>query len=69
MTNDLEQKIIELQKKLAFQEAAIQELTATVTEQYKRFETLERELKLLKEKLESGDLVKKQEDEERPPHY
>jgi uncharacterized coiled-coil protein SlyX len=61
--------IVELQKKIAFQDAAIQELTAVTTEQYKRIEALERELKLLKDKMDSGDLVRKREDEERPPHY
>ena len=69
MTNDLDQKIIELQKKLAFQDEALRELTATATEQYKRLENLERQLKQLKDKQESGDLVKNQEDEDRPPHY
>jgi uncharacterized coiled-coil protein SlyX len=61
--------IVELQKKIAFQDAAIQELTAVTTEQYKRIQALERELKLLKDKMDSGDLVRKREDEERPPHY
>ncbi len=61
--------IIDLQKKISFQDVAIQELNTTVTDQYKRIEALERELKLLKDKMDSGDLVKRQEDEERPPHY
>ena len=69
MERDLAQDIVDLQKKTAFQDAAVQELNATVTEQYKRIEELEKQLKYLKEKLESGDLVKKQEDEDRPPHY
>jgi len=66
---DLEKKIIELEKKVAFQDHAISELNATVTDQYKRLEALERELKLVKDKHNSGDLVRQQEDEEKPPHY
>ena len=65
----VDHKIIELEKKIAFQDIAIQELNATVTDQYKRIEELERRMKLLQDKLESGDLVKNQEDEDRPPHY
>jgi len=65
----LEKKIVDLEKKAAFQDLAIAELNTTVTEQYKRLEELERQLKQFKDKLESGDLVRNQEDEERPPHY
>jgi uncharacterized coiled-coil protein SlyX len=66
---NIEKHIVDLEKKIAFQDAAIEELTAVTTEQFKRIEALERELKLFKDKVESGDLVRKREDEERPPHY
>jgi SlyX protein len=65
----MEQRMIELEKRVAFQDLAIQELNATVTEQYKRLEVLERRLKQLQDKQDSGDLVKDQQDEEPPPHY
>jgi uncharacterized coiled-coil protein SlyX len=69
MQDPVEQRLVELEKKIAFGDLAIAELNATVTGQYKRIEALEREIRLLKDKMTSGDFVKKQEDEEPPPHW
>jgi len=66
---NVEKHIVDLEKRIAFQDAAIEELTAVTAEQFKRIEALERKLQLLKDKIESGDLVKKREDEEPPPHW
>ncbi len=65
----MEKRIIELEKKIAFQEHAIAELNEALLAQQKAIKTLEAQLKNFKEQIVSADLVKKQEDETPPPHY
>ena len=61
--------IAELEKKISFQEHSIEELNEIVTDQQIRIDHLEKQLKNFHEQLASGDIVKKIEDEEPPPHY
>ncbi|MCA9406450.1 MAG: SlyX family protein [Candidatus Omnitrophica bacterium] len=65
----MEERIIELEKKVSFQDNTIEELNQVVIEQQKKIDQLQRELQRLKEFVTSGDLVRKLEDEEPPPHY
>ncbi len=66
----MEARIIELEKKILYQDRTIEELSQEVADQQKQIANLERSLKLIKAQLESGgDLVKKIEDEVPPPHY
>ena len=65
----MEERVIELEKKVSFQDNIIEELNQVVIEQQRRIDQLQRELQHLKEFITSGDLVRKPEDEEPPPHY
>jgi len=65
----MEKRLIELEKRVAFQERVIAELNEALIEQQKHIKVLEMQLKNFKEEVASGDLVKRQEDETPPPHY
>lgn len=65
----VEQRIIELERKLAYQENTIAELNEVVTHQQDRIEELSRQVSGLIDKIKNGDLVRDIEDEETPPHY
>lgn len=65
----MEDRIIELEKKAAFQDAEIKDLSSAVMRQHKEIEALTKSLILMKEKVQSGALVKELKDEEPPPHY
>lgn len=65
----MEKRIIELEKKIAFQEHSIAELNDALIAQQKAIKALETQLKAFQEKVASADLVRKQEDETPPPHY
>ncbi|MCK4994257.1 MAG: SlyX family protein [Candidatus Omnitrophica bacterium] len=65
----MEERIIELEKRAAFQDAEIKDLSNALMRQHKEIEALTKSLTLLKEKAESGSLVKDVQDEEPPPHY
>lgn len=70
MTSDkIEERIIELEKKVSFQEHTIEELNEVIIVQQKEIDEFKKSLNHLKEQLSSDNLVKKQEDEEPPPHY
>ena len=59
----MEARIIELEKRVAFQDAEIKDLSNAVMRQHKEIEALTKRLNLLKEKAESGTLVKDIKDE------
>ena len=65
-----EERLIDLEMKFAHQERALEELQKTVYEQHAIIESLEKKLKLLKEKFE-GTLAGGGESpaNEKPPHY
>ncbi len=65
----MEDKIIELQKKVAFMEHKLDELNEVIFDQTKVIEGLKSRLDGLSDQMQSGDLVRKIEDEEVPPHY
>ncbi|MCK5581199.1 MAG: SlyX family protein [Candidatus Omnitrophica bacterium] len=65
----MEERIIELEKRVAFQDHMLEEMNEILVAQQKEVEILKRQLKLFEEKITSVDLVKRQEDEEPPPHY
>jgi len=65
----MEKRIVELEKKVAFQDQEIRDLMNALTEQHKRIEELNSRLKLMQDKMDSGSLVKDSSEEEPPPHY
>ena len=65
----MNKRLIEIEKKISFQEQTIVELNKAIIDQQKHIKALEAQIKGLKDQVSSGDLVKKQEDETPPPHY
>lgn len=65
----MEQRIIELEKKAAFQEHLLEDLNRIVAEQQKAVAELREQLSRFREHAGSGDLREKPEDEAPPPHY
>ena len=65
----MENKIIELEKKISFQEHTLAELKDVLLDQEKRIKELEGQIRYLKEQGAQESLVRDIEDEEPPPHY
>lgn len=65
----MQERIIELEKRVAFLDLQIEELTEIINSQEKALGILHKKLSALCEQLERGDLVKPLEDEVPPPHY
>lgn len=65
----MENKIIELEKRIAFMEQNIEELNEVTADQSKIINDLKSQLKSVNDQIQSGSLVRKLEDEEPPPHY
>ena len=69
LENSDHQQIVNLEKKMTFQEDLIETLNQTVIEQEKRIVELEKSFHSVKNLMESGDFVRKIEEEDPPPHY
>lgn len=66
----MNEKIVELEKQIAFQEHTIAELSAEVIDQQKRIAALEKQVfTLVEHSREGGSPVKDLKDEVPPPHY
>jgi len=66
----MNEKIVELEKQLAFQEHTIAELNSELIELQKRVSGLEKQVRSLTEHSRSGgDFVRELKDEVPPPHY
>jgi len=61
--------LIELEKKIAFQENLLEELNSVIIAQEKRLSELELKYENLKNSVAAGNIMRKAEDEEPPPHY
>jgi SlyX protein len=68
MTN-LEQRIDELEMRVAHQDKTIAELNEVITEQWKKFEALERQLRRLGEELQALEPSEGPAANQKPPHY
>ncbi len=66
---DLEQRIIELETRLAYQEQTLAELNQVLTAQQRRQAELERQLGLLREHLLSLAAAPAAAEDAPPPHY
>lgn len=64
-----EQRITELERKVSYQDKLLEELNEVIFELSQRLKQLEARQKAMKEQFDSGDLVKRPEEETPPPHY
>jgi SlyX protein len=67
----MEDRLVELESRVAFQDDAVQKLAHTVAEQERQIFRLTREVELLRASLTAltPSLVIRPEDEAPPPHY
>ncbi len=65
--DDLLLRITELETRVAHQDITIAELNSVLTEQWKKFDVVERQLNHLRGELETLD--QRDHPNERPPHY
>ncbi len=67
----MEKRMIELETKLSYQDHMIQELNDVVTRQQKQIDTLEIELRRVREHLKSSSSsqIARPEEDVPPPHY
>lgn len=66
---NIEDRIIELETKLSFQEQTIEELNQVIIEQQKLFDRLQLQIKQLNTKIDETSKHDSQETHEIPPHY
>jgi len=69
--DDLERKLVELETKASFQEAALADMSAMIVAQAGRIERLETTMRAMRDKLKdlSGEEQLPLPENERPPHY
>lgn len=69
----MQDELIELQSKLAFQEQTMTELNSALLSQQQQIDRLELQIKMYAERLsdleEAAPLVSAQGQDEKPPHY
>lgn len=66
---DHEERLDAMETRIAFQDHTIEELNATITEQWKVIDTLTRKLTMLEEQVRSGVYIADPATEKPPPHY
>jgi len=66
-----EERIVELETKLSFQEHLIQELNEALTHQQQQLDALQHRLDAMREQIQTGlsDEIQPVSDEAPPPHY
>lgn len=69
MTSGLENRIDELEMRVAHQDNTIAELNEVITEQWKKLDALERQLRRLGEELEAMEQAEGPSANQKPPHY
>ncbi len=67
----MENRIIELETKISYQEHLLHELNEVVTAQQKQIDALEKELRRIREHLKAGHSsgIARPEEDVPPPHY
>ncbi|HEK0445368.1 SlyX family protein [Proteus mirabilis] len=68
---EIEELLIQLESKIAFQDATIEELNQVVTQQQIEISRFKEALKIVTERLKSSQssMLARPEDEPPPPHY
>jgi SlyX protein len=71
MKDEIEARIVDLETKASFQEAALQDMSGVIAAQSARIERLETTVRALRDKLKdfSGEGQLPLPENERPPHY
>ncbi|MBX9767521.1 MAG: SlyX family protein [Bdellovibrionales bacterium] len=64
-----EQRLIDLETKVSYQEVLVEELRQTVHEQYLAIEKLEKSLKVMTDRIRQADASTLAVVNEKPPHY
>ncbi len=67
--NDYDERLDGLETRIAFQDQTIEELNATITEQWRAIDLLTRKLAMLEEQVRSGVHIADPATEKPPPHY
>ena len=65
----LEQRIIELETRLSYQDHTIEQLNEVVTAQQRQIDRLDASLRGLREQQTDGDQIRRPDEEAPPPHY
>lgn len=65
----MENRVITIEKKVAFQEYELEELTKVVESQQRRIEKLEERMEVFQSVLRNESLVRDEGEEQPPPHY
>jgi len=68
MLNEVDEKLVDLEVRLSFQEETIDQLNDVILFQNKKIENLEQQLKMIASKLNSADTEEAVYDQ-KPPHY
>lgn len=66
---DFAERLEALETRIAFQDQTIEELNATITEQWRMIDGLTRKLTMLEEQVRSGTHIADPSTEAPPPHY
>ena len=65
----MEPRVIEIEKKIAFQEHLLAEMNEALIHQQQQIDTLERQLKAFQDQAASTEWIRRPEEEPPPPHY
>ena len=65
----MEERIIELEKRIAYLDMQVEELTEVINNQQALIADLQKQVSAISDKMDSEELVKPVEDEVPPPHY
>lgn len=68
-TDIMEQRIIELETRLSYQDHTIEQLNEVVTMQQRQIELLQKTLLSLHEQMAGDDTILQPDEEAPPPHY
>jgi len=67
--NQTDQRLDALETRIAHQDQTIEDLNATITEQWTIIEQLRRRLETMEEQVRSGSYILDPENDVPPPHY
>ncbi|WP_248305978.1 MULTISPECIES: SlyX family protein [unclassified Devosia] len=66
---DTNERIDALEMRIAYQDQTIEELNATITEQWRVIDLMRKKLGMLEEQVRSGSFIADPSTERPPPHY